>query len=74
MCVCSYTKILFFFTLNERGYSDGGDSECYITNTTNIEATVPIPVSGGVTLEDVIKELDTLKQLIHEMKEVSTIT
>jgi len=60
--------------LNERGYSDDGDSECYVTKTTNIEVVVPIPANGGVTLEDVIKEIGTLKQLILEMKEVSSIT
>jgi len=57
--------------MNEQHFLYDADSECYVTKTTRIENVFQIPTFGVLTLEDVMKKIGTLKQFIHDLKEVS---
>lgn len=70
--VC-YLIFNFFSRMNAPLDANDSNSECYVFKTTQAEHIVPTNVSKDITLEDVMKEIVALRQMVHDMKEVSVI-
>jgi len=68
-----YLIFNFFSRMNAPLDANDSNSECYVLKTTQAEHIVPTNVSKDITLEDVMKEIVALRQMVYDMREVSGI-